>query len=211
MAYFEHLWLYFLLLVGIIVVPGMDMMFVLANALVGGRRAGGAATAGIMVGGAIHAAIGLAAIALLSRLLPSIFSAMLVVGSLYMMWIGYTLARSSIEIETVETTARKPVGKIFLQGLVTCLVNPKAWFFIFSVYPQFLKPEYGPLLPQAVAMGILTVTVQGVVYGGLALAALKSRDVLVSSPTTTAWIGRGAGFLLAAISVLTLYEAIQRL
>jgi hypothetical protein len=40
MAYFEHLWLYFILLVGIIIVPGMDMMFVLANALVGGDEWG---------------------------------------------------------------------------------------------------------------------------------------------------------------------------
>ena len=52
LAYLEHLWLYFVLLVGIVVVPGMDMMFVLANALTGGRRAGLAATAGIMLGGA---------------------------------------------------------------------------------------------------------------------------------------------------------------
>src|SRR5215475_11561517 len=52
MSYAENLWLYFLLLFGIIIVPGMDMLFVLANALTGGRGAGLAATAGIMLGGA---------------------------------------------------------------------------------------------------------------------------------------------------------------
>jgi threonine/homoserine/homoserine lactone efflux protein len=67
MAYFEHLWLYFILLVGIVIVPGMDMMFVLANALVGGRRSGLAATAGIMAGGATHTVIGLTAVAILSK------------------------------------------------------------------------------------------------------------------------------------------------
>ncbi len=161
MAYFEHLWLYFILLVGIIIVPGMDMMFVLANALTGGRRAGLAATAGIMAGGATHTVIGLAAVAILSRFLPPVFSAMLVIGSLYMLWIGWQLSKSSIEVDTVETAARKPVGRVFGQGLITALVNPKAWMFVMSVFPQFMKPDYGPLLPQALAMGILTISVQG--------------------------------------------------
>ena len=46
MTYSENLWLYFTLLFGIIIVPCMDMLFVLANSLTSGRRAGMAATAG---------------------------------------------------------------------------------------------------------------------------------------------------------------------
>jgi len=211
MAYFEHLWLYFILLVGIVVVPGMDMMFVLANALVGGRRAGLAATAGIMAGGATHTVIGLTAVAILSELLPPVFSAMLIVGSLYMLWIGWQLSQSSIEVEAVEMARRKPVGKVFAQGLMTALVNPKAWMFVMAVFPQFMKPDYGPLLPQAFAMGVMTISVQGVIYGGLALVALKGRDALVSNPSTTVLIGRGAGWLLMAVAAVTLWEAVQRL
>lgn len=208
MEYLQHLWLYLILLVGIIVVPGMDMMFVLANALVGGRRAGIAATSGIMLGGIAHTIIGFAAVALLSELVPKLFSVMLIVGSLYMMWIGYTLVRSRIEVDHVARTTEKPVGHIVWQGFVTCIVNPKAWMFVMSVVPQFLKPDYGPLLPQAIVMGIMTVTVQAAIYGGLALAALRSRDALVSNPSTTIWIGRIAGWLLIAVAAVTLYEAL---
>jgi threonine/homoserine/homoserine lactone efflux protein len=208
MAYFEHLWLFFVLLVGIIVVPGMDMMFVLANALVGGRRAGMAATAGIMLGGAAHALIGMAAVATLSQLVPQLFDVMLVAGSLYMMWVGYTLVQSRIEVEAVEAARQKPVGRILWQGLVTCLVNPKAWLFVLSVFTQFMKPEYGPLLPQALVMGLMAMSVQGAVYGGLALAALRGREALVSNPSTTVWIGRAAGWMLIAVATPTLYEAL---
>src|SRR5437899_11483956 len=49
MSYTENLWLFFILLFGIIAVPGMDMLFVLANALTGGGNRGLAATAGIML------------------------------------------------------------------------------------------------------------------------------------------------------------------
>ena len=65
MTYSENLWLFFLLLTGIIVVPGMDMVFVLASALSGGRKAGLSATFGIMAGGLVHtlyAALGVGAL-----------------------------------------------------------------------------------------------------------------------------------------------------
>lgn len=210
-AYFEHLWLYFLLLVGIIVVPGMDMMFVLANALTGGRRAGVAATLGIMLGGIAHTVIGFAAVALLSSLLPRLFPYMLIGGSLYMMWIGYTLARSRITVDQVDKASVAPDGRIFWQGFVTCVVNPKAWMFVMSVVPQFLKPEFGPLLPQALVMGFLTVSVQAAVYGGVAFAALRARTALVSSEQTTIWIGRAAGLLLMAVAAFTLAQAASTL
>ena len=45
MSYTENIWLFFVLLLGIILVPGMDMLYVLTNALTGGRRAGLSATA----------------------------------------------------------------------------------------------------------------------------------------------------------------------
>lgn len=209
MDYIQHLWLYFVLLVGIVIVPGMDMMFVLANALVGGRAAGIAATAGIMLGGIAHTLIGFAAVALLSELVPQIFSAMLVIGSLYMMWIGWTLARSAITVDGVGRTTRKPLGLVALQGFTTCIVNPKAWMFVMSVVPQFLKPSFGPLLPQAIVMGVMTVAVQGAIYGGLALAALKSRDALVESPRTTIRMGKAAGWLLIVVAAFTLWEALR--
>lgn len=211
MEYVQHLWLYFVLLVGIILVPGMDMMFVLANALVGGRQAGLAATTGIMLGGATHTVIGLAAVALLSKYIPQLFSVMLVAGSLYMMWIGLALARSHIEVDQVSAAFRKSVSRIFWQGYVTCIVNPKAWMFVMSVVPQFLKPAFGPLLPQALVMGAMTILTQGAVYGGLAIAAVRSREALVSNPSTTVWIGRIAGWLLIAVAAFTLWEALSGL
>ena len=53
MSYAQTLWLYTVLLFGIIIVPGMDMFFVMANGLAGGRIRGMAATFGVMLGGEI--------------------------------------------------------------------------------------------------------------------------------------------------------------
>lgn len=206
MSYIENLWLYFILLTGIILVPGMDMVFVLANALTGGRRAGLSATLGIMLGGACHALFGAVAVAGLTRFIPSLSGPMLLAGSAYMIWIGYTLARSSIVITSVDQPPPGASRKIFFQALLTCLLNPKAWLFTFAIFPQFMKPIYGPLWLQGLVMGLMTISVQGTVYGGLAVAALRSRDAIVSTPALTIWIGRGAGIFLMAIAA---YTAVQ--
>ena len=57
MTYAQTLWLYTVLLFGIIIVPGMDMFFVMANGLSGGKSRGLAATFGVMAGGNSGAAI----------------------------------------------------------------------------------------------------------------------------------------------------------
>jgi threonine/homoserine/homoserine lactone efflux protein len=206
MTYAENLWLFTLLLAGIIVVPGMDMIFVIANGLTGGRRAGIAATSGIMLGGAFHTLFGTVAVTALSTLVPQLSAPMLVIGSAYMIWIGYTLARSAIVIDGIEASKLHRTARIFTQGLITCLLNPKAWLFILAVYPQFMRPEYGPFWRQALAMGALTLFLQALVYGGLAFAAAKGRDALISKPQITIWIGRAAGWLLVAVAVLMLIE-----
>jgi len=206
MTYTENLWLFTLLLAGIIIVPGMDMIFVTANALTGGRRAGVAATSGIMLGGAFHTLFGTIAVTALSTLVPQLAGPMLVIGSAYMIWIGYTLAKSAIVIDGIEASKLHRTARIFTQGLITCLLNPKAWAFILAVYPQFMRPEYGPFWQQALAMGALTMVLQALVYGGLAVAAARGRDALVAKPEVTIWIGRAAGWLLVAVAVLMLVE-----
>ncbi|GAC1042008.1 LysE family translocator [Rhizobium sp. No.120] len=210
MGYAENLWLFFILLLGIIIVPGMDMLFVLANSLTGGSNRGLAATGGIMLGGAVHSLNGAIGIGLLMHFVPILFNPLLVAGGAYMAFIGYTLMRSSITIEGGEgPAASRSAWKAFRQGAVTCLINPKAYLFIFAVYPQFLKPDYGPMWIQAVIMGAMTIATQFAVYGGLAITAGRSRDLLVANPKATAFAGRAAGLLLVAVSVFTVWEGLK--
>jgi threonine/homoserine/homoserine lactone efflux protein len=211
MTYPEALWIFFILLAGIIIVPGMDMLFVVANALTGGRRAGLTATFGIMTGGAVHTAFGAFAVAGLSRLVPGLYGPMLIAGSLYMMWIGVTLMRSTITVDPVEGTARRSFTTIFAQAIATCVLNPKAWLFVLAVYPQFIRPDFGPLWMQAVVIGIMVAATQFTVYGGLGMMAAKGRDAMAGNPGLTIWSGRFAGLLLAAAALYTLWQGWQGL
>ncbi len=209
MTYGEHLWLFFTLLFGIIIVPGMDMIFVLANSLSRGRAAGLAATAGIIAGGAVHSLYGALGVGLLARFMPVLFTPLLIAGSLYMAWIGITLMRSAIVITGVGGAGASNHWQAFRRGALTCLMNPKAYLFMLAIYPQFLRPDFGPLAPQAVVMGAMTAATQLGVYGGMALVAGLARQAIVGNDRLTIWIGRSAGLLLVAVSLVTFWEGIK--
>jgi threonine/homoserine/homoserine lactone efflux protein len=202
MTYAENLWLYFILLVGIIIVPGMDMLFVVTNALTGGRRAGLSATAGMMLGGAAHTLFALVAVSVLLQAAPRLFVVMQVAGAAYMVWIGISLLRSTI---TLDAKAGDQLSQwaTFRQGAITCLLNPKAYMFTAAVYPQFMTPAYGALWPQALVMGVMTVLTQGAIYGGLALAVSQSRAWFGAGSHASVFVGRAAGALLIAVALWT--------
>jgi threonine/homoserine/homoserine lactone efflux protein len=206
MTYAQNLWIFFALLFGIIIVPGMDMMFVLANAVTGGRRLGLAATGGVMVGGVAHALFGALGVGVLLKLAPALFTVMLVAGAAYMAWIGLSLVRSAIAVGAVEGPANRSLWTAFCRGAVTCLLNPKAYLFVISVFPQFIRPEYGPIWRQAIVMAAMTIGTQFGIYGGLALAAGESRNLLINNPRATILVGRAAGWLLIAVAALAAWH-----
>lgn len=208
MDYTQALWLYTILVFGIIVVPGMDMFFVLANALTGGQGLGMAALGGIMLGGAVHTLFGALAVGVLTQLPILLFQVMILAGALYMAWIGYTLLRSAITVDGVGRSTIRSGWVAFRQGTVTCLLNPKAYLFVLAVFPQFMRPDYGPIWSQAIALGIITVLMQGTIYGALALGAGRVRDGLVGNPAATIWIGRSAGGLFILVALLTAWHGL---
>ena len=208
MTYAHSLAIFWLLIFGIVVVPGMDMLLVLSQSLTRGVRAGLSAVAGIMAAGAVHTLWGAVSVAIVLSLPPAVLSAMLVAGALYLAWIGITLVRSSITVAAEDTRAAG--GRAFRQGAVTALLNPKAYIFVASVFPQFVRPEYGPLWRQGLVIGAMVAATQLAVYGGIAVAASRIRGWLLGSPGATILTGRITGGLFLAVAALTLAGAISR-
>ena len=199
-----HLWLYFLVVFGIIVLPGLDMAFVVANALVGGNRAGFAAVAGVVAGGVVHVAMGALGIAAVLTLWPAIFNAMLVAGALYIGWTGWMLLCSSEGFALSARTAVIPERRaIFVKGMTTCLLNPKAYVFMLAVFPQFLAPGNGPLWIQASALGVITALTQAAVYGTAALLAMRASRWINGNPGAQVNAARGVGAVLIVAALLT--------
>lgn len=213
MSYPENLSLYALLVFGIIIVPGMDMLYVMTNGLTGGRARALAATAGVMAGGVVHTIWGALSVGVILSLSPLLLQIMLFVGAGYLAWIGVTLIRSSITIDTPLGRRGGPVRSnltAFRQGAVSCLINPKAYAFIFTVFPQFIKPVYGPVWTQGLAMGTITLQSQFAVYGSLGMIACAGRGQMLTKPGVTIRLGRAAGWLFVGIALLTAIEGAMR-
>jgi len=209
MSYTQNLWIFFVLLFGIIAVPGMDMFFVMANALTGGRVRGLAATAGTMLSSVFFTLFGAFFVGVITKLAPSLITIILIAGAGYMFWIGFTLLKSSIAVDDLGKSNSKSKWSAFRQGFITSILNPKAYVFILATYPVFIQPSFGPVWSQALVMGTITMLTQLGIYGGLALAAAKSRDLLISNPVVTIWIGRVAGMMFIAVAALTVWHALS--
>lgn len=197
-----HLWLYFCLVFGIILLPGLDMACVLGCTLGGGRRAGAASIAGIVSGALAHVAIAGAGIAAVLLVMPALFNALLLVGAAYVAWIGGSLVRSGALFDTSGGEA-VPVAlsTAYRRGMLTNLLNPKAYAFMLAVFPQFVRRDGGPIWLQAALLGAIIVVTQWTVYGGVVLAASGARAWLAARPRALVAVGRGVGALLIAVAI----------
>ncbi|HKX57793.1 MAG TPA: LysE family translocator [Steroidobacteraceae bacterium] len=201
-----QLWLFFILVFGVILLPGLDMAFVLASALVGGRASGFAATAGIVAGGVVHVTMGALGIVAVLQLVPAAFNVVLLAGALYIAWIGIGLLGSRGAFAEPGRERARTRTATFRQGMVTSLLNPKAYLFTLAVLPQFMKPEYGNVGAQAVVLWLIIALTQVAVYGGLALAGDRARAWFAGRPSVNLWLARGVGLLLLATAAFTAYE-----
>ena len=207
-----HLWLFFVMVFGVILPPGLDMAYVVASSLVGGKRSGLAATAGVIAGGACHVLMGALGIMAVLNLVPAVFNGVLLAGAAYIAWIGWSLLRSraafgaSPSTPSTPSTPARTRAATFGQGMVTCLLNPKAYLFMLAVFPQFLKPEYGPLWLQALVLWAIIAACQAGVYGGMALAGDRVRGGLQARPAASLLLARGVGALLLAAALFTAWE-----
>ena len=200
------LWVFFLMVLGIIALPGMDMAFVLSNALVGGRSAGLMAVAGIVLGGVVHVVAGTLGIAALLQLVPGLMRVLLVAGSVYIAWIGWSILRSHAALGRLpEADSTTPSHRVMAQALLTCLMNPKAYLFMVAVFPQFLplQQQGQDLWLRAAVLGLIIGLVQAGIYGGLACMAARSRGWLGGNPGVLAVIGRVVGVLLIVAAAYT--------
>ncbi|MGN6191973.1 MAG: LysE family translocator [Rhodanobacteraceae bacterium] len=206
MSHAGDLLLFAALVFGIVVLPGLDMAFVMGSSLTAGRRHGLAAVAGVVAGAACHVVMTTFGIGVLLKVMPAAFNALLLAGALYIAWIGVSLLRadSAFGIQTQGGAASAWIT--FRRGALTCLMNPKAYLFMLAVFPQFLHAEYGPLWSQSLVLWLIIAFTQLAVYGAVALAAAQARGWLVRRPGAGVAVARVVGTVLIGAALFTGFE-----
>jgi len=147
--------------------PGPGVIYIVTRTLAQGRLAGASSVAGVACGNmlnALGAAVGLAALFAVSSLA---FTVVKFAGAAYLVWLGVKMLRggggSGDRGEPQATTApldSKVVlaGRVFRDGVLVALLNPKTTIFFAAFLPQFMQPD-APALPQALVLGATFVVV----------------------------------------------------
>ncbi|GAA1599348.1 LysE family translocator [Kribbella hippodromi] len=159
------------------VVPGPDMLFIVANAAAGGRRTGVVAAAGMSTGLAFHsvaAALGLGA---LIQAAPQVLNGVRIAGAAFLLYLAYlTWQASRTQVGTpadAPELPRRTLRRTYLMATLTNLANPKVILFYLAFVPQFISTGAGswPATLQFLVLGAIFILVGFPVDASAALLA----------------------------------------
>ena len=119
--------------------PGPDLAVVMSVASSDGIKAGVKTAAGIAAGIGVHVSYCLIGVALLLKSNQLLFNAVQVIGSLYLLWLAYGLAKSALHAKKLPGAIAKPAGSGFKKGLATNILNPKATLFFLALFTQVVS------------------------------------------------------------------------
>lgn len=161
----SHLALFLSTTVVLLLIPGPAVLYIVAQSVEHGRRAGLAAVGGIHVGSCVHVAaatVGLSALLVSSA---AAFSAVKLVGAAYLVYLGVQRLRGRGDGGSARVGRELRLGPIFRQGVVVNVLNPKTALFFFAFLPQFVDPHHSAA-PQIALLGLLWIAI-GLVSDGL--------------------------------------------
>jgi len=157
-------------------IPGPAVAYIVARSVEQGRTAGIVSALGLAAGSVVlvmAAAFGLSALLASS---PRAYSVIRYAGAAYLVWLGVRILLAKPANPDLPP-ARVPLRRIFAEGIVVNLLNPKTALFFFAFLPQFVDPR-GNVRAQLVLLG-LTFTFLGVVTDSI-------------YATLAGWLGRRA-------------------
>lgn len=204
----SHLWLAFLITeTAMAFVPGPAVLYVVGQGMRHGARKAVAANLGILSGTAVWFAASALGLAALIALAAPVFVAIKWLGVLYLAWLGLCAWRDALRGSGSLAIAKPaPAGlRMWRQGLLLQLANPKAILFFTALLPQFVDPT------QPIALQILILAATGIVseffvLAGYAWLAARGGALLIARPRLaratdaaagTCLIGAGVGLALA--------------
>ncbi len=138
------------------VVPGPAVLYIVAQSVHGGRRAGVVSAFGVASGGMVHV---LAAVIGLSALLAAsaeAFTAVKLIGAAYLIWLGIRTLLSADD-RIGGRAAERTLGRTYRQGVVVNVLNPKTALFFLAFLPQFVDPHESTRGQLALLGGIFVV------------------------------------------------------
>ena len=168
----------------VLVVPGPSVVYVVTRTVQLGRPAGLLSMLGLETGALIHvvaAAAGLTALVASSEVA---FNAVRYAGAAYLITLGVRQLAKRPALVTTGTAPAVPRGRLFRDGVMVDLLNPKTGLFFIAFLPQFVDTSAGRVSVQVAVLGLCFVVLAALCDSAYALAAdLLSRRLQASRRT----------------------------
>jgi len=152
----------------VLLIPGPSVLYIVARSSTQGTKAGLVSVAGVHTGSLVHvvaATVGLSALVMASAVA---FTALKVVGGAYLIYLGIRTILDRSEHVAGAMTIR-PLRRLFVDGFIVDVLNPKVALFFLAFLPQFVDPTRGPLWVQTLLLGLMYVAIGVVTDGGYAM------------------------------------------
>ena len=202
-----ELWLLFVATEGLLcVTPGPAVLMVIAQGLTRGVPAGVSATLGVLAGNMFYFALSATSLGALIAASHEMFLLIKWLGTAYLIWLGIATFRGRSSSLSVNPARRTPLPRVFANGVVLQLANPKALLFFVALLPQFIDPAE-PLVSQIVILGVTSVVLEFLALLAYSMAASRC-SVVVTRSRFARLTDRIAGSCLIGAGLLT--AAIRR-
>jgi threonine/homoserine/homoserine lactone efflux protein len=171
----------------LVFMPGPNTLYIIARSIQQGRMAGVVSSFGVQVGSIIHiaaAALGLSALLLSSALALGVVK---YAGAAYLIYLGIKTLLTKEKAVPEQEVERASLGRLFYQGMVVNLLNPKTALFFFAFLPQFIDAARGLVVMQVVLLGAILV----------ALGTLSDMTYALAAGSIGNWLRGNLRFLRA--------------
>ena len=195
--------------------PGTDSMYIITRSMAQGQTAGFYSVLGITSGILVHTLLASLGLSVLLANSPTAFMLVKYIGASYLCYLGFKMltSKSSNSITNSlsndqHVTSQKDVDgwKIYKQGVLTNVFNPKVALFFLAFFPQFIDSSYAYGMLSFLMLG-LTFAVTGFIWClCLALLASKFSKNLRENPKTESMMNKISGVVFMGLGIKLLTE-----
>ena len=198
----EVSWLLFILAsLVLIITPGQDMILVMSRSIAQGPAAGVATAAGVSVGLVGHTLLATLGLGAILRTSEWLFLALKLVGAAYLVYLGLQLLRTRQHTLAVSAGAPRSLLRLFVDGALSNVSNPKIAVFYFAFLPQFVLPGAAHPTLSVFVLGLLFAALTFLVKGPVGLGAGLLSAWLRARPQVLAWVYRSSGAVLVGLGL----------
>jgi threonine/homoserine/homoserine lactone efflux protein len=199
-------WLFIAASLVLIVTPGQDMILVMSRSIAQGAAAGVATAAGVSVGLVGHTVLATLGLGAILRTSEWLFVALKLAGAASLVWLGVQLLRTSRHELAVSAGAPRSLSRLFVDGALSNISNPKIAVFYFAFLPQFVLPGAAHPTLSVFVLGLVFAGLTFLVKGPVGLGAGLLSGWLRARPKVLAGLYRTSGAVLIGLGLKLAFE-----